>query len=253
MPAMRDRSVLATHAGLLAVTIAAWVALLRSPMRAEDMAGMHMVTTPSTADAAAYVVAWGVMMAAMMLPSALPMIGLYAATQRNARALVRAGAVTAFVAAYIGLWALSGLPMYFSSLALMAATPGVLVNVTAGVLVIAGVFQLSPLKLSCLRRCRGPLGFFMGHWRGGWRGGLTMGWAHACYCLGCCWALMIVLVVAGAMGLPWVLLIGCVVAAEKLLPGGEWIARASGGALVLLGGAVLVHPGLAATLRLAPV
>jgi hypothetical protein len=109
----------------------------------------------------------------------------------------------------------------------MAVNPAVLAYITAGVLVAAGLFQASPLKQVCLRHCRSPLGFLMGHWRAGWRGGLAMGWAHACYCLGCCWALMVVLVVAGAMGLPWVLLIACVVAAEKLLPGGQWIARAT--------------------------
>jgi len=249
---LRDRATLVTYAGLLAVTVAAWAALLRSPMSGGNMDGMQMVMTPTAADAAAYVVAWGVMMAAMMLPSALPMVGLYAATQRGASALARAVAIAAFAATYLGLWAASGLPIYVFGLALMALTPPAVAHVTAGVLVIAGVFQLSPLKLACLRRCRSPLGFFMGHWRGGWRGGLAMGWAHAWYCLGCCWALMVVLVAAGAMGLPWVLSIACLVAAEKLLPAGEWIARVSGLALVLLGVAVALFPRLVTALRAAP-
>jgi predicted metal-binding membrane protein len=76
-----------------------------------------------------------------------------------------------------------------------------------------------------------------------------MGWAHALYCLGCCWALMVVLAVAGAMGLPWVLLIAAIVAAEKLVPGGEWVARLTGVVLVLLGLAVAARPGLAIALR----
>src|SRR5439155_19129579 len=121
--------------------------------------------------------------------------------------------------------------------------------IVAGLLVTAGLFQLSPLKQMCLRGCRSPVGFLLGRWRSGWRGGLAMGWAHAAHCLGCCWALMAVLVVAGAMGLPWVLLIGLAVAAEKLLPRGEWIARAIGVALVLLGAAVAVRPDLAVALR----
>ena len=236
---------IATYAGLLLVTVVAWVALLRSPMGADDMAGMQMVMTPTVVDAAAYVGAWGVMMAAMMLPSALPMIGLYAATQSSvASRRARAAAIVGFAATYLTLWAASGLPIYFASLALMAVRPTALAYITASVLIGAGLFQASPLKQVCLRHCRSPLGFLMGHWRAGWRGGLAMGWAHACYCLGCCWALMVVLVVAGAMGLPWVLLIACVVAAEKLLPGGEWIARATGVALVLLGVAVALYPGL---------
>jgi predicted metal-binding membrane protein len=246
---MRDRALLAVYAGLLAVTVAAWVSLLRSPMSGDDMAGMQMVMAPTAADAIAYVSAWGVMMAAMMLPSALPMIGLYAATQREAGGLARVAAVAIFAAVYLVLWTVSGLPIYFSGLALMALTPLTVVYVTAGVLVTAGIYQLSPLKQVCLRHCRSPIGFFMGHWRGGWRGALAMGWDHAAYCLGCCWALMIVLVVAGAMGLPWVLLIASVVAAEKLLPGGEWVARASGAVLIVLGLAVAVHPSLASVLR----
>jgi predicted metal-binding membrane protein len=120
---------------------------------------------------------------------------------------------------------------------------------TAGVLIAAGIFQLSPLKQVCLRHCRSPLGFLLGHWRAGWRGAVSMGWAHALYCLGCCWALMVVLVVAGAMGLPWVLLIASVVAAEKILPRGEWVARTTGVGLALLGVAVVVHPSLATALR----
>ena len=119
----------------------------------------------------------------------------------------------------------------------------------AGTFVVVGFFQVSLLKQMCLRYCCSLFGFLFGHWRAGWRGGLALGLAHACYCLGCCWALMVVLVVAGAMGLPWVLVIACVVAAEKLVRGGEWIARASGVALVLLGLAVAVHPGLAPALR----
>jgi predicted metal-binding membrane protein len=219
-------------------------------MQVDDMAGMEMAMTPTVIDAAAYVGAWGVMMVAMMLPSALPMIGLYAATQRNATsALAKTTAVALFSLAYLALWTMTGLPVYFAGLALMALKAETLAYAVAGVLFVAGVFQLTPLKQVCLRHCRSPLGFLLGHWRTGWRGGLAIGWAHALYCVGCCWALMVVLVVAGAMGLPWVLLIACVVAAEKLLPRGEWLARLTGVALVLLGAAVAVRPGLAAGLR----
>jgi predicted metal-binding membrane protein len=246
----RDRATLLTYVALLVITAVAWVVMLRSPMDGDDMAGMQMVMAPTARDAVAYVVVWAVMMAAMMLPSATPMIALYAATQRTAASAgAQTAAVGGFALMYLVLWAATGLPIYFVSLALMGVAPGTLAYVTAGVLVTAGAFQLSPLKQVCLGHCRSPLGFLMGHWRVGWRGGLALGWAHACYCLGCCWALMVVLVVAGAMGLPWVLVIACVVAAEKLVRGGEWIARAAGVALVLLGLAVAVHPGLAPALR----
>jgi predicted metal-binding membrane protein len=235
---------------LLVLTIAAWTHVLVSPMGADDMAGMEMAMSPSVADGVAYVAAWAVMMTAMMLPSALPMIGLYAATQRNAGSLAsKTIRVGTFALIYLGIWALTGIPIYFASVALGAVSARVLAYLVAGVLVLAGFFQLSPLKQVCLRHCRSPLGFLFGHWREGWQGGLAMGRAHAVYCLGCCWALMVVLVVAGAMGLLWVLLIAAVVAAEKLLPRGEWIARAAGLALMLLGVAVAVRPGLAMALR----
>lgn len=248
MFATSERSTRVTYAALLVVTALAWAAMLRAPLSEGDMAGMVMA--PTLADGLEFVAAWAIMMAAMMLPSAMPMIGLYAAMQRNApSAMARAAAVSAFTAVYVALWAVTGVPIYFASLALMALGAPTLAYTTAGVLIAAGLFQLSPLKSVCLRHCRSPLGFLLGHWRAGWRGGVSMGFAHALYCLGCCGALMLVLVVAGAMGLPWVLLIGCVVAAEKILPRGEWVAQTTGAGLALLGLAVAVHPGLATALR----
>src|SRR5439155_1269632 len=173
---------------LFLLAVAAWARVLVSPMQAADMAGMEMAMTPSVIDAVAYVAAWAVMMTAMMLPSALPMIDLYAATQRNAGSTpLKAIRVGLFALMYLGLWALTGVPIYFASVVLSAVGAGVLAYVVAGVLVSAGIFQLSPLKQVCLRHCRSPLGFLFGHWREGWQGGLAMGRAHALYCLGCCW------------------------------------------------------------------
>src|SRR5262245_64799757 len=99
----------------------------------------------------------------------------------------------------------------------MALPPRAFAYGVAAILVAAGAFQLSPLKRACLQACRSPLGFLLGHWRAGLRGSLALGWSHAIYCLGCCWALMVVLVAAGAMGLAWGLLIGAVVSAVELL------------------------------------
>lgn len=246
-----DRAATATTVLLLVVAAAAWAHILRAPM-ADDMAGMSMATTPTLDGGVAYVAAWAVMMAAMMLPSAMPMISLYAATQRSTEGvLVRSAAVVSFALVYVGLWAATGVPIYLASVALMAISPRTLAYVTAAVLVAAGIYQLSPLKRVCLRHCRSPLGFLLGRWRAGWHGGLLMGWEHALYCLGCCWALMVVLVVAGAMALPWVLAIAATVAAEKLLPVGEWVGRATGILLVGLGVAVAARPGLAVALRAA--
>jgi predicted metal-binding membrane protein len=246
----REPATVLTYALLLVVAAVAWVDVFRSASGMDDMAGMEMVMMPTVADGVLFVAAWTIMMAAMMLPSASPMIALYAATQRNAPSpVVRILAVAQFALVYLMLWAATGVPIHFATLALAAVGSTALAYGIAGVLIVAGVFQLSPLKQVCLRNCRTPVGFLLGHWRPGWRGSLTMGWAHAVYCLGCCWALMLVLVVAGAMGLPWVLLIAAVVTGEKLLPFGERLAWVAGVGLVLLGVVVAVRPELAVMLR----
>jgi predicted metal-binding membrane protein len=209
-----------------------------------------MAMTPTLGDGAAYVAAWAVMMTAMMLPSALPMISLYGAIQRGSAGPAKRGVpVAVFTLVYLLLWAASGVPVYFTNTLLMTLAGSAFAYGIAVILLAAGAFQLSPLKQVCLRACRSPLGFLLGHWRAGRRGSLALGWAHAVYCLGCCWALMLVLVAAGAMGLRWVLLITAVVAAEKLLPGGEWLARAAGAALLLLGVTVALRPDLVTVLR----
>jgi predicted metal-binding membrane protein len=204
----------------------------------------------SLQDGAAYVASWAVMMAAMMLPSALPMIGLYGAIQRKAPDDgVRGVHVSLFAATYLAVWGATGVPVYLVSVWLGATAAELAPYGVALVLIVAGAYQLSPWKQVCLRACRSPLAFLLGRWRPGRAGSLALGVTHALYCVGCCWALMVVLVAAGAMGLSWVLLIAALVAAEKLLPGGEWIARLAGVALALLGLAVAARPDLVMLLR----
>jgi predicted metal-binding membrane protein len=243
----RSGAGLATYTILVVITAAAWAHVIWTAWT-DDMAGMDMGLPLGVGDAVAYVVGWGIMMTAMMLPSASPMIALYAATQRGRSSAGRL-LVILFTLVYLGVWTATGVPIYLANVGWSRLSLGTRGAALAAVLVAAGIFQVTPLKRACLRYCRSPIGFLLGHWREGWRGGLALGWAHAVYCLGCCWALMVVLVAAGAMGLAWVLLIGAVVAAEKMLPRGEWIARAAGIALVLLGVAIALRPGLALTLR----
>jgi len=243
---VRDRVTVLTSVVLLLIAAAAWVSVVWSSLQGDDMMmTMPMPATP--ADGLAFVASWGVMMTAMMLPSALPMISLYGATQRGSAG--KGVPVALFALVYLSVWAASGVPVYFAHTLLMTLAGSAFAYVIAVILVAAGAFQLSPLKQVCLRACRSPLAFLLGHWRAGRRGSLALGWSHAVYCLGCCWALMVVLVAAGAMGLRWVLLITAVVAAEKLLPGGEWFARAAGGALLLLGATVALRPDLVMVLR----
>jgi predicted metal-binding membrane protein len=243
---VRDRVTALTSVVLLLIAAVAWGSVVRSSLQGDDMMmTMPMPATP--ADGLAFVASWGVMMTAMMLPSALPMISLYGATQRGSAG--KGVPVALFALVYLSVWAASGVPVYFAHTLLMTLAGSAFAYVIAVILVAAGAFQLSPLKQVCLRACRSPLAFLLGHWRAGRRGSLALGWSHAVYCLGCCWALMVVLVAAGAMGLRWVLLITAVVAAEKLLPGGEWFARAAGGALLLLGVTVAFRPDLVTVLR----
>ncbi len=217
-------------------------------MRDQDM-GMDAMAM-SLSRGLVFVAGWAVMMTAMMLPSALPMIALYGAIQRRSAEPGRKGVpVATFTLVYLVVWTVTGAPAYVAQELLSALPPTALSYGVAVILLAAGAFQLSPFKQACLQACRSPLGFLLGHWRAGYRGSLLLSWSHAAYCIGCCWALMLVLVAAGAMGLPWVLLIAVLVAAEKLLPGGEWIARIAGGALVLLAVTVALRPDLVATLR----
>jgi predicted metal-binding membrane protein len=249
---VHDRVTLLTSGVLLLIAGAAWASVIWSSLRGEDMM-MRMPMPMTVADGLAFLMSWAVMMTAMMLPSALPMIALYGAIQRGAAFVAPKGVPAAvFTLVYLLLWAATGVPVYIAHTLLMTLAEPAFSYGVAVILLAAGVFQLSPLKRTCLRACRSPLGFLLGHWRAGRRGSLVLGWSHAAYCLGCCWALMLVLVAAGAMGLLWVLLITAVVAAEKLLPGGEWISRATGGALLLLGVTVAMRPDLVAALRGGP-
>ena len=168
--------------------------------------------------------AWTVMMAAMMLPSAAPLVLLYSLRSDTL-------ASTLLMAGYLLTWAFVGLAAY--SVDMRLPDPGD--GAVAAVLIAAGIYQFTPLKSACLRRCRSPVDFLVTHWRAGRLGALRIGLEHGAYCVGCCWALMAVLVVAGAMGLVWVVAIAAAVAAEKLLPGGPWLGRVGGIALLVAG------------------
>ncbi|MDE0334182.1 MAG: DUF2182 domain-containing protein, partial [Defluviicoccus sp.] len=111
---------------------------------------------------------------------------------------------------------------------------------TAGLLVLAGLYQLTPLKQACLRHCRTPLGFLMAEWRDGTRGALAMGLKHGLYCAGCCWALMLLLFVAGVMNPVWIVFLTVVVALEKWPRLPIWLTRLTGAAAIAAGAAILV-------------
>jgi predicted metal-binding membrane protein len=202
-------------AGLVLVTAAAWIFVIATS--GDDM---DMVLS-----AGAYIGSWTLMMAAMMLPSVAPFALLYArgASTSAAPGLLALG--------YLGVWALVGIPAYALDRALGMDHP----TATAAVLIAAGLYQLSPLKQACLSKCRSPVDFLVQHWRPGLGGAFRLGAHHGAYCLGCCIALMAVLVVAGGMGLAWVAAIALVVAAEKLLPHGPLLGKIGGVGLIAAG------------------
>ena len=261
----RDRGTWLAGGVLIAIAVFAWVAVVLQAMEMSSMSSakseMAMGSTTAAisiplAEIMAFLGAWGIMMTAMMLPSATPMIVLYSGIRRNFSQTGHKGIpTTLFTLVYLAVWLVFGIPVYAASLVVEVvanaypAVAGLLPYALALVLLGAGAYQLSSWKQVCLRACQSPLGFLMGHWRSGYRGTLRMALEHAAYCIGCCWGLMVVLVAAGAMALHWVLLIAVLVFAEKVLPYGEWTGRIAGGVLLVLGLLVVAQPDLAAVLR----
>src|SRR5574341_69501 len=167
---VRDRAAVVTSVILLLIAAVAWVNVVRSSLGAPDMM-MTMFMPMTVSDGLAFVAGWGIMMTAMMLPSALPMISLYGATQRGAAAPSPRGVpVAVFAFVYLAVWTAFGAPVYVAHTFLMALPPAAFAYGIAAILLAAGAFQLSPLKHACLRACRSPFGFLLGHWRAGLRG-----------------------------------------------------------------------------------
>ncbi len=178
---------------------------------------------------------WWVMMAAMMLPSATPMLLLFARINRGERAggrpYVPAGIFAAgYLAAWGGFSALATLLQWeleqLGLLSPMMAMTSRLLG--AAILIAAGLWQLTPIKTMCLRHCRSPLGFLSQSWRPGPWGALVMGLQHGTFCLGCCWFLMGLLFFGGIMNLLWIAGLAVFILLEKTLPFGPWFARAAG-------------------------
>jgi predicted metal-binding membrane protein len=184
---------------------------------------------------------WGAMMVAMMLPSAGPAILLFARVHRHSIETA-APPTLAFLAGYLACW--FGFSAFAAGVQLALASPmSMALESRAGsaaLLIAAGAYQLSPLKDACLGRCRSPAEFITRHYRPGQWGAFRLGLLHGAYCVGCCWLLMALLFVGGVMNLAWIAGLTLLVAAEKLLPGGTWIARIAGIAMIGWGAAILV-------------
>ena len=185
---------------------------------------------------------WVVMMAAMMFPSAAPMVTVYARLQRSR------AAVALFQGGYLAAWTLAGLAAY--AIAVSARTSSLPAlswdrggrYAAAAILAAAAIYQLTPWKERCLTRCRGPLGFVLTSWRDGHLGALRMGALHGAWCLGCCWALMASLFALGVMSVTWMALVAVLIAAERLLPWKELANRGIAALLMALAVGVALAP-----------
>jgi predicted metal-binding membrane protein len=230
--AERRRVEAALIALLGALTVLAWI------LTVHRMRGMDMGPNTDPGTLGFFVGIWLVMMAAMMFPSAAPMVTVHA------RVAKMPSATALFVAGYLAVWTAVGVLGYSIAVAARHADIGVLSwdrggrYVVSGVLLAAAVYQLTPLKDRCLSKCRSPLGFVVTNWRSGRLGALRMGAEHGAWCVGCCWALMASLFALGVMSITWMLVVAALIAGEKLLP---WKAAANRGiALLLVAVAVFV-------------
>ena len=189
---------------------------------------------------------WWIMKMAMMLPSAAPTILLFATVNRRQRETGRPHVATSlFVIGYLAAWA--GFSLIAVILQWRLEKAGLLSPTLVGtnlmfgatLLIAAGVYQMTPIKHACLRRCRSPLAFLGSHWRPGARGALRMGLLHGAFCVGCCWFLMGLMFFGGVMNLYWVAGLALFILFEKTVPTGHWVDYAAGIALLVCGTGML--------------
>ncbi len=230
---------------LLVLAALAWGLLIwQAPMMNNQAMGLTMGMS-----AVLFIAIWAVMMVAMMFPAAAPMILMFGAVYAGKRRQEQPYVPTwIFVSAYLLVWTLSGVLAYFlaievekltgQSMWLMENAP----RIGGAILVIAGLYQLSPLKNVCLSKCRTPLQFLLTFWHDGYAGAFRMGIEHGVFCLGCCWLLFVILFLLGLMNLAVMALVTALIFAEKALPIGRQISRLAGVGLIVYGVLVMFLP-----------
>jgi predicted metal-binding membrane protein len=239
-------------AGLAGATALAWAYLVVMAADMDDMAlgaiAMPAVKSWSAFDFWLMFVMWAVMMVGMMLPSAAPMILLYAAVSRRQRRRGHVFAPTGvFAVGYLVAWTALSLAATALQWALEQAallSPMMVSSspyLGGALLVAAGVYQWTPLKHACLQNCRAPAEFLSRSWRNGTAGAITMGVHHGAYCVGCCWVLMGLLFVVGVMNLLWVAAFTAFVLIEKITPNGHRFAHIVGTLFVSAGVYMIIH------------
>lgn len=237
----QERAIL--MAALIGVSAVAWLYTIYRGWSVNGMeTAMPRMEPWSGADFVLAFVMWVVMMMAMMIPSASPMILMFAAINRKRRERQDPFVPTGlFLLSYLLVWGgfsalaataqwrLSAAELFSPAMAITSSLLG------GGLLLAAGIYQMMPLKYACLHHCRSPLEHLINGWREGRPGAFVMGLRHGVYCMGCCWALMSLLFVGGVMNLLWVAIIAAIVFAEKVAPAGRWVSRISGTLLMAWG------------------
>jgi predicted metal-binding membrane protein len=230
---------------LAALVALSWWSLVAVPMPMPGDAGIATVRYLTLTFAM-----WLVMMVAMMTPSVAPTVLLFHRVERQHRRQPRSFRTTAFVAGYFSAWAAFSLVATLLQVALIE-TGGINAMgastsrwTTFGLLAGAAVYQLLPVKQACLQQCRSPAEFIAGHFRGGTLGAWRMGALHGALCVGCCWALMLLLFVGGVMNLAWVGGLTVIALVEKLAPGGRIVRWLLSGALLVAAVGSVIASGL---------
>jgi predicted metal-binding membrane protein len=249
IPVLPPRERLLILAELSALTALSWLYLVRMPMSATDFGAVVVrLAAPLSLGLVNFWLAfmmWAVMMVAMMLPGAAPMILMYARIARSREDASPAGP-WAFAGGYVVTWAMFSAAATVTQSALqhfafisngLSTAP----IVSAAILVGAGVYQLTPFKHTCLGYCQSPVAFFMTHWRAGTASAFRMGLAHGAFCVGCCWMLMALLFAVGVMNLAWVAALSAFVLLEKLMPYPQAIARSTGAVMIACGFLLALH------------
>ena len=240
-----DRLQIGLLATLLAAAVAAWI------LTRQRMLGMDAGPGTDPGGLGFYVVSWVVMMSAMMFPSIVPMVLTFAHVQNRRRERGAVDQVVSswiFIGGYVLMWTAFGLLAYGLFVGVRSLSIGIFAwhrggrYLAGAVLIAAAIYQLTPTKDRCLRRCRGTLEFVTTQWREGARGAVKMGALHGLWCVGCCWGLMAALFALGVMSLPWMIVIAGLIALEKLLPSKAIANRVTALTLVVLGLGVALVP-----------
>jgi predicted metal-binding membrane protein len=198
-----------------------------------------------------FVIAWTVGMVAMMFPTAVPMLLMFLHVGKSSTKEIRDGGgpspgkATIFVATYIGVWVATGALFYVAAAVVLSGLPlsaNLFIGTTLGLgvaLIVVAVYQLSPVKGECLARCH-PNSFLFRYYKGGVSGSVRMGFDYAKYCVGCCWVMMVFLLISASMGLAWMAAFAGVIFLERNLPLSKWVPRAVGAGFLVAGAALVL-------------